>query len=135
MEQKLATLSTVKDAVSNSHNARWRWGLGAVLGIPIITFFLIEGRTDRTYMRDTFTNSQNKLVKSLDGLGDSVDSFGHALNQQCVIDRQLKTEFANGFRRMTKENDDIGDALRMQVKQFDRLIEVVEREHALNKRE
>jgi len=92
-----------------------------VFAIPIISFFLIQGATDREYMRETFTDTQDRLASSLDGLGDAIQA-GTAVSQM----------MATEFKSLAAETDDVGDEMRAQVKQFERFLDAIE-EHEVAK--
>lgn len=122
-------LDQIKHAAKSNHREVWRWGLGAAFAIPILTFFLIEGKQDKAFMRETFTITQERVSKSLDDWGDKI-----AIHTE--VDRELKNELRDGNRelrdgnrRMAKELDDIGDALRSQVKQYKRMADAIERQN------
>jgi len=102
----------------NGKKEMWRWGIGSAFAVPIISWFLIQGASDRTYMKETFTETQNKLAESLDHLGDATEDATSA-------SRLLASE----FRDLAKETDDVGDEMRAQVKQFERFLTTIEKYH------
>jgi len=106
--------NTVSDVVKSKE--AWRWGIGTVFAIPIISWFLIQGATDREYMRETFTDTQNKLATSLDNLGDAIEA-STTVNEMMLVE----------FKSLARETDDVGDEMRAQVKQFERFLKTIER--------
>jgi len=112
-------LSTVTNAVKENKTEAWRWGIGGAFAVPIISWFLYQGAQDRTYMKDTFTETQSALAVSLDNLGDAIQA-------DTAVSQMMATE----FKSLAKETDDVGDEMRAQVKLMTRLLDTIEVYHA-----
>ena len=113
------------DSTEKNHKEVWRWGIGGVIGCSVVAWMLIQNKADRDFIREQYSETVTARQK----VEASFDKFGDNIAMQIEVDRQLKTEIKDGFRDLSKEMDDIGDASRAQISKMDELIEVIENSH------
>jgi hypothetical protein len=111
----------IRDTLPDSKEA-WRWGIGGVLSVSLISFFMLQSNDDKEFYQEQFLQKIDKAaserVTSADKLASALDKLGDNIGISTEVDRQM----VDKLNALAAEQDDIGDEFRKSNSQFERFL-------------
>jgi len=118
----MKTFETTINKVKENQAEAWRWGIGGFVGVVLLFFgmrvFLILNSQYYDQFSNKITTTANERNESETKLANALDKLGDNIATQTEVDRQMLDRLTD----VAKEQDDIGDEMRIQNTQFERFL-------------